>query len=337
MALPFYQLKDLVKAYRGHVALDVSELTFTAGRIYAVVGPNGAGKTTLLRILALVERPSSGKLVVAGHDIGQDRDGIYALRKRVTLVFQQPLLFGTTVERNVDYGLRARGFPRSARKERVAECLRLVGLEGFEKRKAATLSGGETQRVALARAAALRPEAILLDEPTSSVDEASVSFIEDLMLQLNRKHGTTVIFSTHDLSQAYCVADEVVGLAGGRLTDLAAGNFFAGRLAWGEGRCFFDTGKIKVEVIPPLGGAARYISVPAEDIIISLDPIVSSARNSFAGRVRGLREEGHTVVATVDAGEVFRVRITRLSCQEMRLGIGREIYLSFKSSSVKLF
>lgn len=319
------------------MALRIAELSLVAGRVYAIVGPNGAGKTTLLKLLALLERPSAGRLLFCGEECWERRRRLWQLRRRVTLVEQHPLLFDTTVARNVDYGLRVRGVPRAVRRERVAQCLSLVGLAGFENRRARALSGGEAQRVAVARAAALRPEVMLLDEPTSNVDEPSVAFMEELLRSLNELYGTTVVFATHDLTRAYRVADEVVGLAAGELADLGTENLFAGELKWhGEG-CWFDTGKIQVAVLPPAAGVARHMSIAAEEIVLSRAPIVTSARNRFVGRITGLQEEKHTVAVSVDVGEVLRVRITKLSFQEMRLAVGSTVHLAFKTSSVRLF
>ncbi len=179
------------------------------GEVTAIVGPSGAGKSTLLRAINRLVEPSSGEVYLDGEATGS-LDPL-ELRRRVGMVFQIPALFGASVEEAVLYGARLAG--RSAHAGRLLE---LVGLDpSMSGRAPETLSVGQ-QRVSVARALALEPEALLLEEPTSALDEAAGRKIEDLVRDLNAHLGLTMVFVSHDLSQVERVADRVVLLAEGK-------------------------------------------------------------------------------------------------------------------------
>jgi len=148
------------------------------------------------------------------------------MRRRVTTVFQRPLLLNQSVWSNVTYGLRLRGMSNSS--ELTGSVLEQVGLEHLANQRARTLSGGEAQRVALARAMILRPEVLLLDEPTANLDPYNVTLIEDIVRRLNREHGTTLVLVTHNVFQAKRLADRVALLLEGRVVEVSkVDDFFA--------------------------------------------------------------------------------------------------------------
>jgi len=210
-----FEIEGLTKFYNRHKVLEVPYLRIGKGSILGIIGPNGAGKSTLLNILGFLLPPTEGKIYFDGMDT--DRVDKYVLRQRVTLILQNPFLFNTTVEKNLAYGLKLRGIPRGERERLIRECLELVGLKGWERRKARELSGGEIQKVAFARALVLRPEVLLLDEPTANLDKKSVEVLERVLRDINRESNTTIILATHDLPQVYRLAQEIVYLKGGRL------------------------------------------------------------------------------------------------------------------------
>ena len=177
------------------VALDIPRLSLEAGATYGFVGPNGSGKTTLLSILAGLLKPTEGHAWFEGKPVSTKSRYIKS-RRKMTLVMQSPWLFRGTVRFNVAYGLRARGLNRQESISRTSQALHEVGLSGFEERKVSGLSGGEVQRVALARALSLKPEVLLLDEPTSNLDLESSISIEQIMAQISSSHRT-LIFTTH--------------------------------------------------------------------------------------------------------------------------------------------
>ena len=217
MADPILRVENLIKQYDGRLVLEIPHMEFESGKIYALVGPHGAGKTTLLKLLNLLEKPSGGKLYFNGRLVDQLSSKILEIRRQMTLVMQNPVLFHTSVYKNVVYGLNVRSHDKNMKTETVLSALNMVGLAGFEHRKARKLSAGESQRVALARALALKPRVLFLDEPTANVDRRNVQVFESLIKKVNTQQGMTVIFTTHDLSQAYRLTNNVISLLDGRI------------------------------------------------------------------------------------------------------------------------
>jgi tungstate transport system ATP-binding protein len=213
-----YRLEDVTRCYGDRTVLNVSRLTIAANEVLALIGPTGAGKSTLLRLLAALEPPTSGRLHFESFSL-DERALPLDVRRRITLVFQRPLLLAGSVRDNVAYGLRLRGVPRHS--PRIQEALDLFGLGKLANRTARTLSGGETQLVARARAFALRPAVLLLDEPTNNLDPARVAVVEEAVAGLRRHGSTTVVWATHNLFQARRVADRVVLFLDGQLVEAA--------------------------------------------------------------------------------------------------------------------
>lgn len=202
----------------GGVSLDIAE-----GEFLALLGPSGSGKTTLLRILAGLERPDDGTVFFGGEDFL----ALSARERRVGMVFQHYALFRhMTVAQNIAFGLSVR--PRSQRpsrkaiEERVKDLLRLVQLEGLEKRYPAQLSGGQRQRVALARALAIEPRVLLLDEPFGALDAKVRRELRKWLREVHDKTGVTTIFVTHDQEEALDLADRVAILKDGQLIQTGA-------------------------------------------------------------------------------------------------------------------
>lgn len=214
------EVRGLVVEAGGKRLLDELSFTLEPRRRTVILGPNGAGKSLLLRVLHGLVPPAAGRLDWAESD---------PVRRRFAqaFVFQKPVLLRRSVRGDLAVALRARGVPRRERRARIAEALALVGLEGFERRAARTLSFGEQQRLALARARALRPELLLLDEPTASLDPAATRMVEAIVRDLGAR-GVTIVMSTHDLGQARRLAEHVLFLYEGRLVEEGpAAAFFA--------------------------------------------------------------------------------------------------------------
>jgi putative ABC transport system ATP-binding protein len=206
-------------AHRVQALTDIS-FTVEAGVMLAIAGPSGSGKSTLLNLIGHIDVPSSGRVVVAGHDItGKSPDALADLRARtVGFIFQSFNLFPVlTAEENVEYPLlQMREISKAERTQRVAKLLHLVELEKFARHRPNQLSGGQRQRVAIARALVTRPKIVLADEPTANLDHKTGKAILTLMKGLNRKMGTTFVFSTHD-QKVINFADHYIGVEDGRL------------------------------------------------------------------------------------------------------------------------
>ena len=160
-----------------------------------MLGANGAGKTTLLNILGFLEPPTSGSIEFAGRPVRFTRSGMQQLRRELVMVDQHPVLFSTSVYKNIEFGLKIRKVERSQRERIIDEVLEMVGLSSFKNEPAQGLSGGETQRIALARGLALSPKVLLCDEPTSSVDIENQAAIIAILKEINTARSISIIFT----------------------------------------------------------------------------------------------------------------------------------------------
>jgi spermidine/putrescine transport system ATP-binding protein len=207
-------LVGVSKRFGGVDAVDDVSLEIAEGEFFSLLGPSGCGKTTTLRMVAGFELPDAGRIVMQGKDVTEVR----ANRRPVNMVFQQYALFPhMSVYDNVAFGLKVKRVPRAEHRGRVHEMLRVVSLEGFDRRRARQLSGGQQQRVALARALVNRPAALLLDEPLGALD---VKLRKQMQLELKRiQHelGTTFVYVTHDQEEALAMSDRIAVMNGGRV------------------------------------------------------------------------------------------------------------------------
>lgn len=211
-------LREIEVRAGGRVTLALPSLTVARGETLAIVGPNGAGKSTMLHVAGLLRPPVHGEVRIGGELA--TRANRLALRRRLTMVFQDALLFNAPVLANVAAGPRFRGARRTEAAAAAREWLNRFGVAALADRPAQQLSGGEAQRVSLARAFAVSPDVILLDEPFSAIDAASRSaIIDDVHAQLEAT-GTTAVLVTHDLNEALALGDRIGVLLDGRLVQL---------------------------------------------------------------------------------------------------------------------
>jgi tungstate transport system ATP-binding protein len=351
----FIETQDLTKKYNEKFALKNVNIKVERGEFLALVGPSGSGKTTFLRLLDLLEEPSSGRIIFDGVDTACSEREKIMLRRRIGMVFQQSIMFNTSVFNNIAYPLKIRGI-KNGINEKVKEALTLVGLKGFEKRNALTLSGGEMQRVSLAQALVFDPELLLLDEPTANLDPKNTSIIEEVISKVNKEHKVTVIMATHNISQAERLALKAAILYEGRIIEIKNAkeafnkpsvnlafftnvcNIYSGQAyPIDEGLSLIDLGEnVKVEAVTQKRGPIT-IFIKPEEIIVSTKPIQSSARNILKGKITEIMNlENNQVKIKVDAGKEFTVVLTKKSFKEMNLNLESEVYLSFKASSIHI-
>lgn len=227
---------NLVKTFPGAggagevAALRGVSLRIPTGEIFGIVGPSGSGKSTLLRCLNLLEQPTSGRILLGKDDLSTlSGNDLRSARRRIGTVFQQfNLVHSRTVLRNIEFPLELAGLGKNERRERALALIELVGLTGKEKSYPSQLSGGQQQRVGIARALAAEPDVLLCDEATSALDPDTTNQVLDLVAEVNRRLGVTVVVITHELgvlrrictSAARLEAGEIVET--GRITDLVA-------------------------------------------------------------------------------------------------------------------
>jgi putative spermidine/putrescine transport system ATP-binding protein len=216
--VPAVQVCSVSKVFGDTVtAVNAVSLDIAAGEFFALLGPSGCGKTTLLRMIAGLEAPTSGRILVAGDDVTD----VPPHRRPVNLVFQHYALFPhLTVGQNVAFGLRYHGVRGAEARSRVNEALDLVQLRGYGARKPDQLSGGQRQRVALARAIVLRPKVLLLDEPLGALDQKLRREMQLELKRLQRALGITFVFVTHDQEEALTMSDRIAVMNGGNVEQL---------------------------------------------------------------------------------------------------------------------
>jgi tungstate transport system ATP-binding protein len=209
-------VSNISKSYGAESVLKNCSFRFADSGIYALMGPNGSGKSTFLRICALLEAPDSGD--VNFYSGGRPVTGGISLMRRITLLLPKIGVFNATVYNNVSYGLKIRNLLRKDISSRVENALDFVGLLHKKDHKALTLSSGETQRLGIARALVIEPEIIFLDEPTASVDVRNTEIIDDIIRKM-KKEGRAIIMTTHDVAQAQRLADRLLVMNDGKLSE----------------------------------------------------------------------------------------------------------------------
>ena len=209
----FLQIKNVVKEFDGHRAVDNVSVDIAQGEVFALLGSSGCGKTTLLRMLAGFETPTAGTITLAGRDLA----GLPPYLRPMNMMFQSYALFPhLTVFDNIAFGLRRDGLPAGEVRERVAAMLKLVQLEPYAKRKPHQLSGGQQQRVALARSLAKKPQLLLLDEPLGALDKKLREETQIELANIIHDVGVTCVLVTHDQEEAMTMASRIAVMSEGR-------------------------------------------------------------------------------------------------------------------------
>jgi tungstate transport system ATP-binding protein len=355
-AVPLLEGRNLQVVRGDRVLLNIPRLSVEDGEVLSLIGPNGAGKTTLLQTLCYLQMPFQGDVFFKGKKV----DGEYPMfdyRRRVTMVFQEPLLFDTTVFGNVASGLRFRGIVSTEAEEVVMENLNRFGITHLRNRSARTLSGGEAQRTSLARAFAVRPEILLLDEPFASLDQPTRDSLLSDLERVLRESRTTTLFATHDRIDALRLSDRIAVMKEGiivqtGLPDEVMNHPIDGFVAsfvgmetvlkgtivrCGEGTFAVSVAGGEIEVagnIPP--GKRVLICIRPENVTLTRDTRhgSTSARNLFHGKVVEISSLGFYQKVELDCGFPLVSYVTRNSVDSLSLQKGVEVDASFKATAV---
>ena len=338
---PLFSVRHLLVRFDGRPALEVDGLDIEEGGITVLTGENGSGKTTLLRVLNGLLAPDRGAVLYRGLPVRTGRarqaagPGADPVRSECVMVHQSPLMFRGTVFQNVSYGLRLRAVPRDEARRRVARSLERVGMGGTEHRRATGLSGGEKQRVAIARALALEPRVLLLDEPTANIDPDFRRSVEGLLRSISAG-GSTLLLCSHDREFAFRLCARYVPLEAGRLA-ARRDNVLPGRVArTDEQFTYFRAGTAEI-LCPAREGDFAVAVLPLDDVLLSKEPLASSARNRFLGTVTSVQADGSLLRVTLDCGFPVQTLVTHAAADELAVGQGRRFFVTFKASAVRLY
>lgn len=355
-SITILEVKNLKVERGGGTLLNISSLSIEKGEILALIGPNGAGKTTFLQTLSYLLKPFGGEIFFGGKKV-ETHVSVLEYRRKLAMVFQEPLLFNTTVFNNIASGLKIRGMTRKEITDRVMEQLERFGISHLSRRSAKTLSGGEAQRTSLARAFALQPEILLLDEPFVSLDPPTrESLIEDLE-HILRQTRTTAIFATHDRLEALSLSDRVAVMNHGIIQQMGppeevmnypATEFVAsfvgvetilpGKVVKTNGGSFIASveGKEVEAVGEARIGEAVLLCIRPENVTLSTQPHqeATSARNIFKGKIFKIAPLGPYQKIHLDCGFPLVAYVTNHSMEELLLTEGREVRASFKATAI---
>ena len=323
-----------------------------SGEYFVLLGPSGAGKTLLLECIAGLHVLDKGKIIIDGKDVT-----FFPPEKRsVGMVFQEYALFPhMTVWENVEFGLEVRKVPLNERRKRVKELLELLKVEQLAHRYPSTLSGGEKQRVALARALAVNPKVLLLDEPLSALDAPLRRKLRDELKRLHKVLRIPFVHVTHDQMEAYSLADKIAVINKGVILEIGSPekiftsprnafvaefvgfeNIFKGKARREGDITVVDIGSVEIVASEPAEGEV-IAAIRPEEIVLSLKPVETSARNVIKGRITEIVPETYIVKLRVDVdGVQFTVYVTRKSFLEMKIDVGCKVSLIFKASSVRI-
>ena len=346
------QIKNL-RVDLGHFLLEDVNLTVDEGEYFVVLGPTGSGKTVLLETIAGLYPVKSGEIWLGGREVTR----LEPEKRNISIVYQDHVLFPhLSVAENITFGLRLHKQPHQQVTQTLNWLSDLLGIVHLLDRSPDTLSGGERQKVALARALSIKPEVLLLDEPLSALDPESREGVQRELRQIHNQLKVTTIHVTHDFEEAVALGERIAVLGEGGIKQVGtpeqifrqpasefvarfamARNIFAGEVVErDDGNTVFRTEGTELIVVTDLRGKL-HASVRPEDILISPEPLRSSARNSFCGTVTSISDKGSTLYLTVTLPPDFICLVTRRSFEEMGLAEGQEVYITFKASAVHIF
>ncbi len=330
-----YRLDGLKKVFDRRTVVDIAHLELDSGRVYALIGPNGAGKTTLLDLLAFLERPTSGSISFMGRTVSFAESHLKVLRRSVVLVNQKPILFSTSVFKNLEFGLKIRRITKAQRVRIIHKSLDLLGMRYAIAAPAHRLSGGETQRVALARALALSPKIILCDEPCSSVDLESQTAVIQLLKRVNEEEGITIVLTSHNQAEVGKLAHRSLFIDRGKISDALHENLFPAEFVRehnGTTVCIVAN-SLRVPVQSDRAGKGRVLIHP-QQIEVSQNRRDGEPYAQKEGRILQISLERETVRIVLDVGIQLTATTTMERYRALSILVGDKVPVFIGRSAV---
>lgn len=333
-----YQLDNVQHFYGSKKVLDISNLEIDTGIITGITGPNGSGKSTLLKLLAFVEKPTSGHILYNGRPEIPFSENV---RSKVTLLTQKPYLLKRSVFENVAYGLRIRKDIRNLQK-RIQQALDLVGLkyDDFAFRMWHELSGGEAQRVALAARLILKPDVLLLDEPIASVDIDSAKLIREASINAKQELGTTLVIVSHDMHWLYSISDQQFSIYNGTLFTTGMENVIAGPFVRTDNQMLSRKLSDGQQILARTSQMKKATAIIRKKHI-TLDLKKQAAHpmlNQLDGHLTAMMLEKKTgfILATILCCDLsFVLRLTPEQIDQFALYPGKKVVLKFLSTDIE--
>jgi spermidine/putrescine transport system ATP-binding protein len=358
MSKPDVVLENITKVFGETVAVDSINMTVEEGEFLSMIGPSGCGKTTTLRMIAGLEKPTSGAIIIKGQRMEQ----VPAHKRATGMVFQSFALFPhMNVQTNVEFGLKMRGIDKATRAEKAKKALASVGLDVLATRNIGQLSGGQKQRVALARSLVTEPHVLLLDEPLGSLDASLRIVMQGELKALQKQLGITFIHVTHNQSEALAMADRIVVMTEGRIEQVGTpweiydepnsrfvaqfvgkNNIIDGVVEKVDGALTTVTsplGKFTVQCsenrCPEVGKEATYV-VRADCLVIGEGG--DNCENSIAGILQGEEHVGNivTYVLALENGQMFKVEQHERATRGWNPQFGEKLPVAWKAEDARL-
>lgn len=346
------EVRNLSVSLGDFILNDVS-FSVDDGEYFIILGPSGAGKTVILEAIAGVFSPLSGRILLNGHDI----TFLEPEKRRIGMVYQDYALFPhLSVKENLVFSLRMQKMSSLQQAEHLDWVAELLNIRHLLGRRPAALSGGEKQKVALGRALVSHPQLLLLDEPLSALDPESRESIQRELRRLHSLLGITTLHVTHDFEEAVALGERIAILGGGSLLQVGTPeevfrhprsefvarfaltrNIFRGIVEKkNSGDTVFRVDNTEFVIASDKQGI-YYASIRPEDVLLSAEPVRSSARNCLPGTITQVIDRGSTLYIIVDIPPLIYCLVTRHSYDDMGLVPGKRVYVTFKASAVHLF
>jgi molybdopterin-binding protein len=337
----------------GEFVLKDITLNIKESEYFIILGPTGAGKTVLLESIAGLYPIKSGEIWLRGKEVTR----VEPEKRKIGIVYQDHVLFPhLSVKDNITFGLKMHKTQADEIANRLNWVAELLAISHLLHRRPDTLSGGEKQKVALGRAIVTQPELLLVDEPLSALDPETRESVRQELRRLHNALGITILHVTHDFEEAIALGNRIAVIGEGRMMQVGTAeeifrhpnsefvarftmtrNIFLGKVEKkSNGDIVFRVDGAEFIIATDADGI-RHASIRPEDILISNEPIRSSARNCFPGTIKHIVDKGSTLYITVNIPPEISCLVTRRSYEEMELSEGKKVYLTFKASAIHLF